>query len=451
MKGGENSGRRFMMEVQQRLFESGIKELLKGVKGNLEENPAVILVIKSFFEDEEWVSYLIRMIDTQEMISNFKKRLSEHFEPLLVMVTSSLDIVSVATFHNEIAPSEKELESRIRALENDMVDFFMSDRFLGRIKDQVDIFQNPFKSMFDFSIGYAFVRSGDEDELISALRIAMKGAEVRRSSKYDNLTKELLRIIDRKRIETYFQPILDLREKRVYAYEALARGPRGSKLRRPDLLFKVAVYNNLELELDRLARRIHIENFSKMMKDQKHVKLTVNLGPSTPLFVDEVEKDLKKADIPKDGIIWEVSERTYIDDFTAFSRVIEYLRSNGYLIAVDDFGAGATTFKLIFSIYTNVIKIDKNLVDGVQNDEAKKMFLEKMISCFYKPETTVVIEGVESAEEFRTLFEIGYRFFQGYYFFKPSPSLIEDEEVESKLRNVMIDPEKMSFSLYYKE
>ena len=450
MRSDGRSERRFVMDIQKELFNSEVVELLKGLEYDLESTPALMLVVRSFFKDEEWIGYLMRMLNVDDIARSFKDRLSHHFEPLTVSVTSSMDIVSVVVFSESMLPSEKELESRIRDLEDDMADFFLSESFLGRIKKQVDIFQNPFKNLFDFSIGYAFIRSPREDDVMSALMIASKGAEVRKSSKFDDLTKELLRIIDRRRLESHFQPIIDLKDKKVYAYEALARGPKGSKLRRPDILFKVALYNGLEIELDRLARKTHIEKFKEIFKDQRDVKLTVNLGPFTPLLVDEVERDLKKAGIPRDRVIWEVSERTFIDDFAAFSRVIDYLNSNDYLIAVDDFGAGATTFKLIFSIYTNIIKIDKNLVEGVQADSAKKMFLERMISCFYRPDTTVVIEGVESPDEFETLLNIGYRFFQGYYFFKPGPSPVSEDQVRSKLSRIRVDPDRMIFPLHYR-
>ncbi len=450
MRSDGRSERRFVMDIQKELFNSEVVELLKGLEYDLESTPALMLVVRSFFKDEEWIGYLMRMLNVDDIARSFKDRLSHHFEPLTVSVTSSMDIVSVVVFSEGMLPSEKELESRIRDLEDDMADFFLSESFLGRIKKQVDIFQNPFKNLFDFSIGYAFIRSPREDDVMSALMIASKGAEVRKSSKFDDLTKELLRIIDRRRLESHFQPIIDLKDKKVYAYEALARGPKGSKLRRPDILFKVALYNGLEIELDRLARKTHIEKFKEIFKDQRDVKLTVNLGPFTPLLVDEVERDLKKAGIPRDRVIWEVSERTFIDDFAAFSRVIDYLNSNDYLIAVDDFGAGATTFKLIFSIYTNIIKIDKNLVEGVQADSAKKMFLERMISCFYRPDTTVVIEGVESPDEFETLLNIGYRFFQGYYFFKPGPSPVSEDQVRSKLSRIRVDPDRMIFPLHYR-
>ncbi len=451
MKTFDGEERRTLMEVQGKLFDGGVEKIIENLDMDLENHPALLLIVKSFFKDEEWINYLVRMFDKREMMENFEKRLKEHFEPIFVTSTDQLDLIAVVNFSNEMLPSEGELLRRIERLEEDLIVFFMSEKFLGKIKKQVDIFQNPFKNFFDFSVGYAFIRSHRPDDIMSATSIAMKMAEVRKSSKFDDLTKELLRIIDRKRIESHFQPIIDIKNRRVFAYEALARGPKGSPLRRPDLLFKVAAYNGLELELDRLARRTHIERFAEIHKKNKDVKLTVNLGPFTPLFVDEVDRDLKRFDLPSDSIIWEVSERTYIDDFVAFSRVIEYLRTNGYRIAVDDFGAGAATFKLIFSIYTNMIKIDKGLVENVESDTAKLKFLEKMISCFYKPDGLVVIEGVETESEFKTLMRIGYRYFQGFHFFRPSPVPVDDETVKEKLKGIEPDPDHMYFPSYFEE
>jgi EAL domain-containing protein (putative c-di-GMP-specific phosphodiesterase class I) len=255
--------------------------------------------------------------------------------------------------------------------------------------------------------------------------------------------------VDTGSVYTYLQPIVDVKGKRVYAHEALARGPKGSPLRRPDLLFKIAHHNGMEMDLDRIVRRKHIETFKRYVKDHKDALLSINLGPFTPMFIDDIEKDLKDADIPKENIIWEVSEKTYIDDFTAFARVIDFLVSSGYQVAVDDFGAGATTFKLIFSINTQIVKVDRSFIENVGDDASKKMFLERLIGCFYRPDTLLFIEGVETQDEFQVLLDIGYRYYQGYYMFKPAPEPVDDDTVKALLEDVNYDVLNMKFSGYF--
>ncbi len=453
MKGMEANDYSVKRLITKTLFDNGIIEKIRNIGHNLENRPAMILFTKSFYKDEEWINYLIHLIDTDEMIQNFNSRISKHFNSILTIATDSMDLISMVTFDdNEHIPSETEIERRISNLEEDLIPFFLSSKYLGRIKKQIDIFTNPFKNFFDFSVGFSFIRSSSEDDIISAISIAYSNAKLRKSSKFDKLSFELIRILDRKRIESYFQPIVDVREESIFAYEALARGPKGSPLRRPDILFKIAAYNGLELELDRLARRTHIRRFKEIWKENKDVLLTVNLGPFTPLFVDEADRDFKREGIPRESVIWEVSEKTYIDDFTAFSRVIDFLHSNNYRIAVDDFGTGAATFKLVFSIYTNVIKIDKSLVENADKDNALKEFLSKMIWCFYKPNNLIVAEGVETESEFKTLLSIGYRYYQGFFFFPPDPNPVKDiKRALNRLKDLYFESGKMYFPKYFSE
>jgi EAL domain-containing protein (putative c-di-GMP-specific phosphodiesterase class I) len=301
--------------------------------------------------------------------------LSQKFHVLYVGATSGIDLIGIiAGGENNAINTTSDLKHSVEAMEEDLISLFLSDEYLGKIQKQVDIFQNPFKTFIEFSVGYAFLRSSHTDDIVEAVKIAAGRAEMRKRIKIDELTEELFYIIDNGDVETYFQPIVDIRDKRVFAHEALVRGPENSKLRSPALLFKIAHLSGMEMDLDRVVRRIHIRNFKTYMNEHSDALLAINLGPFTSMFVDEIDGDLGKSDIPKEQVIWEVSEKTYIDDFVAFSRVIDFLVSAGYKVAVDDFGAGATTFKLIFSIYTHIVKIDRSFINDIGNDNAKKCF-----------------------------------------------------------------------------
>ncbi len=435
-------GRIFMFDF---VLKSDALEKLRNIGRDLWDKPVMMLLMRGFFKDEEWISYLSMKINTDEMVREFKERLSRHFDVIEVVKLGQFDLAAIVDFKDQF-PNEKVLNDMMIKLEVDIVDFLMSEKYLGKIKEQIDIFTDPFKSFVDFSIGHAFIRKADEDGIVTAINVAFKDAEVRKRTKMNKLLQELLRILDRQDLESYFQPIVDLKDKRAIAYEALVRGPKGSLLRNPSILFKVAASSGLEMELDKLARRKHLEKFKQ--SGIKDAYISINLGPLTPLFIDEVDRDMKRYEIPPDMVIWEISEKTYIDDFAAFLRVVEFLTSRGYRVAVDDFGAGFTTFKLTFSIRSHFIKIDRGVVKNIESDEDKKYLLYKMIQCFYRPNDALVIEGVETKEELNSLIKIGYRYYQGFYFFKPSPEIPTDEEIKEKLSSVEM-PNVKIFNAYY--
>ncbi len=441
-------GRKFeKIVILDSVMKDEIVERLKSLDRDLWEKPAMLLLVRGFFKDEEWISYLSTKIDKGELLKEFRERIENHFKVIDVVNTGPFDVAAVVDF--ERTPDEDELSRLMDRLEEDVVDFLLGPKYLGRIKEQVDIFTDPFKSLVDFSIGHAFIRKPDEDGIISALNIAFKDTGVRKYVKMSRLTEELLRILDRQDLESYFQPIVDVRDKKVLAYEALIRGPKKSLLRRPDILFKVASLNNLEMELDKLARRKHLEKFKKHLSTESSSEvLTVNLGPQTPMFVDEIDRDTERYGIPPGRIVWEISERTYIDDFAAFVRVVNYLSEKGHRVAIDDFGSGATSLKLTFSIKSNFVKIDKELVTDIEERKDKQVFLYNIIRSFYDPAGALVVEGVETKEELETLMKIGYRYYQGFYFFKPSPEIPNDESITKKLSHIDTEKTKI-FNGYY--
>ena len=410
----------------------------------------MLIVVRSFFKDEEWVDYLTYILDIDAIKDDFRETLTRSFNVLYVGATTGVDLFAIVVpqTDEEFAAPDM-LKQRVEDMEDDLIALFLSDAYLGMIQRQVDIFKNPFRTFVEFAVGYAFLRSADTDDIVEAVKLALGRADMRRRIKIDDLSRELYHIVDTGDVYTYFQPIVDVKAKKVYAHEALVRGPEGSPLRRPDLLFKIAHHNGMEIDLDRIVRRKHIETFRHYVRAHKDALLSINLGPFTPMFIDDIEKDLKDANIPKENIIWEVSEKTYIDDFTAFARVIDFLVSAGYQVAIDDFGAGATTFKLIFSINTNIIKVDRSFIHDVNKDPAKKMFLERLIGCFYKPDTLLFIEGVETTDEFQVLLDIGYRYYQGYFMFRPAPEPVDDDAVKALLKDVNYDVLNMKFSGYF--
>ncbi len=431
------------------VLKSDVKEKYKALSHD-GEHPLVVLIINTNFKDEGWIDYLFRMVDVKNMIEDFKKVLERNFHTVDIITTGSFDMICYVIPKN--FKTEAELNKFIDDFEIDVSNFLLSEKYLGEIKKQVDIFTTPFKEFVGFSIGYAFVNSLKDEDIINSINVAFMNAKNRKNLKISFLTEELLKILNDRNLYSEFQPIIDVKEKKVVAYEALIRGPKNSPLHSPYHLFKIANYNDLTVELDRLAREIHLKNFAQHLRNGE--KLSLNLGPVTPLFIDEIDRELKKYDIPKENIIWEISERTYVDDFTAFSRIIDFMNSQGYHVAVDDFGAGFTSFKLSFSLNANLVKFDRDLIKDVDKHDFKKTILYKLLRCFYDPSSKLVAEGVESLEEFYELYGLGYRYYQGYLLSKPSPKILSNEEVKNMIDRVIskIDLKDIThaFDMYFR-
>ncbi|QTA38131.1 EAL domain-containing protein [Thermosipho ferrireducens] len=406
------------------LFNKDNIEKLKVINTIFKKSTILALVIKSFLRNETWIDYLLHSLDPYKIKERFQKELSNYFYPIVTTVTDSLDFISIVVLQHDIS-NEKSIERQIELFEEKIISFFLSDDYLGQIKQHFKAFRNPFEDFFGFSVGYAVVNSPNDESVINALKIAIKNAEVRKKLKLNKLTMEFFEILNRNKLESHFQPIVDIKDKKIYAYEALVRGPEESKLRNPSLLFKIASLNDLEFELDNLTRKIHLYNFKTILKENKKAKLSINLGPSALLFADRVVKDFKNNGISGDQVICEISESTFIEDFSAFFNAIEFLNSEGYMVALDDFGAGGATFKIILSENVSIVKIDRSLSRAIEFSRPNTFFLRELLPIMQNSNKAVIIEGIETEDQLKLLLDMGYRYYQGFYFAKPSSKPVD--------------------------
>jgi EAL domain-containing protein (putative c-di-GMP-specific phosphodiesterase class I) len=131
-----------------------------------------------------------------------------------------------------------------------------------------------------------------------------------------SLQKELLNILEYKKLSPYFQPIVSLIHKKVIGYEALIRGPSNSPLHSPLNLFEVAERYKLSARLEFLCRRISIEQYAKFNLD---AKLFINVSPSVllqPQFKSgETLRYLKKYGLNPRSIVIELTEHKVSDDY----------------------------------------------------------------------------------------------------------------------------------------
>jgi EAL domain-containing protein (putative c-di-GMP-specific phosphodiesterase class I) len=113
-------------------------------------------------------------------------------------------------------------------------------------------------------------------------------------------------------------------------------------------------------------------------------KIFVNVHPNTindPAFTEgETVRILQDLHIKPKNVVFEITERHHIDDFTSLNRTLTHYRDQGFLVAVDDLGCGSSTLQSIAEIRPDYIKIDVSLVRGVHKDGVKKALMETFVT-----------------------------------------------------------------------
>lgn len=136
-------------------------------------------------------------------------------------------------------------------------------------------------------------------------------------------------------------------------------------------------------------------------------------------YVDRVVESLTKYNLPARNIIIELTETSFMKNMSSCRRNIKLLHENGIKTALDDFGSGYSSFDYLKELPVSEIKIDKTFVDDMLTSKFDNSFIAAMTILSHSIDKGVVVEGVESKEQYEALRDMGVDIIQGFYFGKP--------------------------------
>jgi EAL domain-containing protein (putative c-di-GMP-specific phosphodiesterase class I) len=225
-------------------------------------------------------------------------------------------------------------------------------------------------------------------------------------------------------LTSHYQPIVDVARGVVVGYEALVRFV-GAPVTNPELWFAAARKRGVLADLEAAALRSALRARRSL---PPNTFLTVNLGPDVldhPL-VQEVLGEERSLD----GLVVELTEHAKVESYVALEPVLDRLRGDGALIALDDAGSGYAGLSHMLNIRPSFIKLDRELVSGLDQDEAKQALVEMMGTLGGRLDSWLLAEGVETRAELDTLVRLGVPLAQGFHLARPAPAWVGiDDEV----------------------
>ncbi|WP_225923522.1 EAL domain-containing protein [Pseudomonas vlassakiae] len=214
-----------------------------------------------------------------------------------------------------------------------------------------------------------------------------------------------------------FQPIVNTANNTVFAYESLVRGTDGAGAK--SILDKVNESNRYRF--DQACRVKAVELAAKASVQDF---LSINFLPNAVYQAEAcIRTTLEAAEtfgFPIDRIIFEVTEGESISDRSHIKNIMSAYKKQGFKTAIDDFGAGYSGLNLLADFQPDIIKIDMDLIRGIQHSKAKRVITHGIVTISKALGIEVIAEGVETLEELTTLQDIGVNLFQGYFFAKPA-------------------------------
>lgn len=218
-----------------------------------------------------------------------------------------------------------------------------------------------------------------------------------------------------------FQPIVDVTEKKVISYEALARGPN-----QEGAGFVLAQVNDSNrYQFDQTARVKAIKMAANLNID---CLLNINFLPNAvyqpEACIQATLQASKTFNITTDRLLFEITEAEQVIDHEHIRNIFTEYRRQGIQTAIDDFGAGYSGLNLLAEFQPDWIKLDMNLVRKIDERPPRAAIVRGIRSVCEDLNIRMIAEGIETAQEFNFLKDLGIRYFQGYFFARPGFELL---------------------------
>ncbi len=228
--------------------------------------------------------------------------------------------------------------------------------------------------------------------------------------------KDFQRVIDEIEIETYYQPVVDLRTHEVVGYEALSRFPTINASIND--IFAYSASQGLSLKLDLTAIAVALKKIDQL---PEQTFLAINVCPAT--LESSALPALLSHEMPRERIVLEITEHAKIVDFLPIYKQLRMLRERGVKLAMNDVGSGFNGLANIVNLQPDIIKIDRFLIDGIDAWPSKRIIVEAIRGIATSMRTSLIAEGVETYNEARWLSGMGLRLAQGFLFAEPTPEV----------------------------
>ena len=305
-----------------------------------------------------------------------------------------------------------------------------ADRVEGQLNRKLVRLASPYlETLRQVTVGFALSFYNPlvmPERLISRLvEEAWSCVHVQRAQRDLQNRCDLQEVLLADQLTTVFQPVVELRRRKVLGYEALTRGPAGSVYQMPLRLFEMAKEVDLVFELDRKCRRRALAAAGALPAG---AKLFVNVFPSAmydPEFQGAALVRLAEAHgLSPDRVVLEITEREAIENYDVFAEALGELTRFGFSIAVDDVGAGYSGLEKIAHLNPRYLKFDRELIRNIDSSYIRREMTRALKAFADRIGSTIIAEGIERDGELQTLLELGIEFGQGFLLGRPAAAFL---------------------------
>lgn len=256
-----------------------------------------------------------------------------------------------------------------------------------------------------------------------------------------DIERELVRALDEDQLVVFYQPLIDVPNKRLYGFEALVRWQHPTRgLIGPGEFLSVAEETGMMARIGEMVLReacAQASVWNHLVPEARSIRMSVNIAEQQLLdsnLVERVQGILAWSGLPADQLVLEIIEDVIVDHLDGLTGLHD-LRRLGVNLAIDDFGTGQSSLSYVKQFdMVSTLKIDKTFIDSMDQGSSNRAIVEAIVAMAKALGLSVVAEGVETEDQVRQLLDLDVHLMQGYLFNKPVASSMIDPEVWFKNR-----------------
>lgn len=235
----------------------------------------------------------------------------------------------------------------------------------------------------------------------------------------------LIKAIENDQIVPYFQPIKpSSKDNDIVIHELLMRINQDGRIVSAFEFIEIAEARGLINTMDLMV----IEKaFRKIKETGYDGVLFINLSPKSLImgdFINKINHFADKYSIKRENVVFEITERETVKNFSLLEKFVHNLKSEGFKFAIDDFGAGFSSFHYIKKFPIDYVKIDGEFIINIDKDDKDRAFVNSIITLAKELKVQTIAEFVESEEAVQILTNLEIDYCQGYHIGKPSEKFI---------------------------
>lgn len=252
------------------------------------------------------------------------------------------------------------------------------------------------------------------------------------------LLSEIQTALEKEEFTFYAQPQCDISTGKIIGAEALVRWQHSTKgLISPGIFIPVLEKNGIVHSLDQYVWK-KVCQWLRDWIDRGFTPIPISINVSRiDIFSMNVAEYLDELmatyGLPKKLLKVEITESAYAESNDKIDKAVQDLRSRGFVVLMDDFGSGYSSLSMLTNVSVDVLKLDMRFLDINEASEEKGIgILESIVNMARLMRLPIIVEGVETEKQEKFLLNMGCRYTQGYYYYKPLPidqfeALLTDE------------------------